>query len=121
MNIKTSVNKKLLFFGIDLIVISEVVRFFLPEIDMNSVSPWEVYQQATVVQFWAGVAIFGWSICFIWLIVYLIRKQWLIKTECKLCRAKIKSKDDIFCRQCGTKLNQKDSIEGIVPASRKLM
>ena len=120
MNTKTTANKKLLFFGIELIVIGEVVRFFLPEIDRNA-SPIEVYQQASAIQFWAGVGLLGWSICFIWIIVFLVSKQWLTKTECKLCGAKIKSKDDIFCRQCGAKLEKGNFIERTIPPSRRLM
>ena len=55
-----------------LIVIGELAGLLLPEIDMNSTSPWEVYQLAMAVQFWAGMRILGWNICFIWGIVFLV-------------------------------------------------
>ncbi len=106
MKIKTKVNKTPLFIGIMLIVIGELVLRLLPEIDMNSASPWEVYQLAMAVQFWAGMAILGWAICFIWGIVFLVRSKWP-RTECKTCGAEIKSKDDIFCRECGANFKKK--------------
>jgi len=104
MNIKTTVNKTPLLIGVMLIVIGELADLLLPEIEMNSASPWEMYQLAMAGQFWAGMRILGWTICLIWAIVFLVRKQWHTKNECKSCGAKIKSQDDIFCRQCGAKL-----------------
>ena len=104
MNIKTTVNKTPLIIGIILVACSELVLHYLPEIDENSASLMEMYQQALDLKFWNGMAILGWSICFIWIIVFWLKKQWLIKNECKSCGAQIKSKDDIFCRQCGAKL-----------------
>ena len=103
MKIKAKVSKTLLFEGVLIIVIGEIVNLFLPEININSASPMEVYQQALNSIFWNGVVLLGWIMCLIWGIVFLVRSIWP-RFECKICGAKIKNKDDLFCRECGAKL-----------------
>ncbi len=105
MKIKIAVNKTHLFTGILLIAFSELQIYLLPEVDRNSAPLMEVYQLGLDQMFWSGVAILGWTICYIWGIVFLVRRKWP-RIECKICETKIKSKDDIFCRECGAKLKE---------------
>lgn len=111
MKRKTELSKIPLLIGGVLIVLYYLAVAFAPKIDLNSASSLEIYQQGIVEIYWGVVGLIGWTICLVWGIAYLVRKQRL-KNECNVCGAKIHSATDIFCRICGEKLHKEDNRPG---------